>query len=285
MYATYSSQECGGELSAIARQGSGSACRSLYGGFVKWDMGKERDGSDSIAVQLATEKHWEELVILVAVVSSRQKETSSTTGMRDSVETSELLKHRAQEVVPKRIVQMEEAIANHDFATFARITCADSNQFHAVCLDTSPPIFYMNNTSHRIINCVEKWNQFEGTPQVSYTFDAGPNAVMCAPNRKVAGLLLQRLLYYFPPDSSKELSSYVIGDTSILGEIGVKSMKDVESLTAPPEFKSQNSSSIHPGAVDYFICTRPGKGPVVLRNEDQALLNNTTGFPLKNSGS
>ena len=51
--------------------------------------------------------------------------------------------------MPKRIKQMEEAIKNRDFGSFAQLTCADSNQFHAVCLDTSPPIFYMNDTSHR----------------------------------------------------------------------------------------------------------------------------------------
>lgn len=272
-----------GELSAIARQGSGSACRSLYGGFVKWIMGKETDGSDSVAVQLANEKHWEELVVLVAVVSSRQKETSSTTGMRESVETSELIHHRSQEVVPKRIVKMEEAIANHDFQSFSRIACADSNQFHAVCLDTSPPIFYMNDTSHRIISSLERWNRFEGTPQVAYTFDAGPNAVMFVPNRKVAGCLLKRLLYYFPPDSSKSLSSYVIGDTSILGEIGLKSMVDIESLTAPPELQKGSSHPTYPGVIDYFICTRPGKGPILFRNEDQALLNPKTGLPLESS--
>jgi len=44
---------------------------------------------------------------------------------------------------------MEEAIRNRDFASFSQLTCIDSNQFHAVCLDTSPPIFYMNDTSHR----------------------------------------------------------------------------------------------------------------------------------------
>ena len=51
--------------------------------------------------------------------------------------------------MPKRILQMEEAIKNRDFASFTQLTCTDSNQFHAVCLDTSPPIFYMNDTSHR----------------------------------------------------------------------------------------------------------------------------------------
>ncbi|KAJ6795564.1 putative diphosphomevalonate decarboxylase [Iris pallida] len=138
-----------GPLSAIARQGSGSACRSLYGGFVKWQMGNAPDGSDSIAVQLTSESHWDDLVIVIAVVSSRQKETSSTTGMRETVETSALLQYRTKVVVPSRILQMEEAIRSRDFETFAKLTCADSNQFHAVCLDTSPPIFYMNDTSHR----------------------------------------------------------------------------------------------------------------------------------------
>ena len=105
---------------------------------------------------------------MVAVVSSRKKEISSTTGMSQSVETSELLCHRSQEVVPKRVLQMEEAIANCDFGSFAKITCAHSNQFHVVFLDTSPPIFYINDTSHRIINYVERWNQSEGTPEFAY---------------------------------------------------------------------------------------------------------------------
>ncbi|KAK9282907.1 hypothetical protein L1049_011132 [Liquidambar formosana] len=268
-----------GKLSAIARQGSGSACRSLYGGFVKWIMGKDEKGSDSIAVQLADEKHWDDLVIVIAVVSSRQKETSSTTGMRETVETSMLLQHRAKEVVPKRILQMEEAIRNRDFASFAHLTCADSNQFHAVCLDTCPPIFYMNDTSHRIISIVEKWNRSEGTPQVAYTFDAGPNAVMIARNRKVAGVLLQKLLFYFPPQPDTDLNSYVIGDKSILKDAGLEGMKDVEALPPPPEIKDNIPAQKYKGDVSYFICTRPGKGPVLLSDESQALLNPESGLP------
>ncbi|KAF3434482.1 hypothetical protein FNV43_RR25585 [Rhamnella rubrinervis] len=268
------------KLSAIARQGSGSACRSLYGGFVKWIMGKDEKGSDSLAVQLADEKHWDDLVIVIAVVSSQQKETSSTTGMRDTVETSLLLQHRAKEVVPKRILQMEEAIKNRDFASFAQLTCADSNQFHAVCLDTSPPIFYMNATSHRIISLVEKWNRSEGTPQVAYTFDAGPNAVMIARNRKTAGLLLQRLLFYFPPNSDADLNSFVVGDKSIiLQDAGIEGLKDIEALPPPAENKDNIPSQKYRGDVSYFICTRLGRGPVLLLDESKALLNLETGLP------
>lgn len=57
-----------GELSEIARQGSGSACRSMYGGFVQWIMGKKDDGKDSVAQQVEPETHWPELRILVLVV-------------------------------------------------------------------------------------------------------------------------------------------------------------------------------------------------------------------------
>lgn len=57
-----------GELSAIARQGSGSACRSVHGGFVQWLMGQQEDGKDSVAQQVAPESHWPELRILVLVV-------------------------------------------------------------------------------------------------------------------------------------------------------------------------------------------------------------------------
>ncbi|KAF7149375.1 hypothetical protein RHSIM_Rhsim03G0099400 [Rhododendron simsii] len=191
-------------------QGSGSACRSLYGGFVKWNMGKNDDGSDSVAVQLADEKYWDDLVIIIAVVSSRQKETSSTTGMRETVETSKLIQHRAK---------------------------------------------------------------------VAYTFDAGPNAVLIARNRKVAALLLQRLLFHFPPHPDTDLDSYVIGDKSILQDAGVKDINDVEALPPPPEIKDNIPAQKYMGDVSYFICTRPGRGPVLLGDESLALLSPETGLP------
>jgi len=83
-----------GELSQFARMGSGSACRSLYGGFVAWEAGTKADGSDSYAVQVAEEAHWPEIVILVLVVSAHRKPIGSTDAMQISVQTSDLLKAR-----------------------------------------------------------------------------------------------------------------------------------------------------------------------------------------------
>ncbi|KAK7062603.1 Peptide chain release factor 1, mitochondrial [Paramarasmius palmivorus] len=82
------------QLSLIARQGSGSACRSLFGGYVAWEMGSKPDGSDSHAVQVAPHTHWPDLHALICVVNDAKKGTSSTSGMQRTVETSPLLQHR-----------------------------------------------------------------------------------------------------------------------------------------------------------------------------------------------
>ena len=168
-----------GELSTIARQGSGSACRSLYGGFVAWRAGtKETNWTDSVAEQIEDEHHWPELRALILVVSDAKKDTSSTDGMSTSVATSELLAHRATTVVPARMLAIEQAYRHKDFTAFGELTMKDSNQFHATCLDTYPPIFYMNDVSRMIIKLVHLYNEWAGEIRVAYTFDAGPNAVL-----------------------------------------------------------------------------------------------------------
>jgi len=55
-------------LLTASRQGSGSACRSMYGGFVEWTVGSRDDGTDSIAKQIATEQHWPNMHVLILVV-------------------------------------------------------------------------------------------------------------------------------------------------------------------------------------------------------------------------
>lgn len=75
------------------------------------------------------------------------------------------------------------------------------------------------------------------------------------------------------------LSSYVIGDKSILKDAGIQDIKDVDALPPPPEIKDKIPAQKYKGEISYFICTRPGRGPVLLTDESQALLNPETGLP------
>ncbi|RKF71962.1 Diphosphomevalonate decarboxylase [Golovinomyces cichoracearum] len=166
------------DLSRIARQGSGSACRSLFGGYVAWQMGTQPDGSDSVAVEIAPSSHWPNMRALILVVSGAKKDVSSTSGMQVTTATSELFKRRVEIVVPNHMEMMQRAIMSKDFELFAKVTMSDSNSFHATCLDTFPPIFYLTDTSRAAIRLVDHLNKINNRTLAAYTFDAGPNAVI-----------------------------------------------------------------------------------------------------------
>ncbi|XP_062923132.1 diphosphomevalonate decarboxylase [Mobula hypostoma] len=244
-----------GELSEIARQGSGSACRSMYGGFVQWSMGVKEDGSDSIAQQIEPETHWPELRVLVLVVNAEQKSVSSSSGMQTSVKTSPLLKYRA-EIVPQQMAKMIEAIKQRDFETFGQLTMKDSNQFHATCLDTFPPIFYLNETSKCIINLVHRYNSYFGQTLVAYTFDAGPNAVVYTLEQHVDEFV-EVVKHYFPPEEN--------GDQFLKG-------LPVKSVALPEPLKSSVHMDPIRGGIRYIINTQVGPGPQLIEDINQHLV-------------
>uniref|UniRef100_A0A4W3IWT2 Diphosphomevalonate decarboxylase n=1 Tax=Callorhinchus milii TaxID=7868 RepID=A0A4W3IWT2_CALMI len=245
-----------GELSEIARQGSGSACRSMYGGFVQWVMGEKTDGSDSIAQQIKPESHWPELRVLILVVSAERKPVGSTTGMQTSVKTSPLLKHRAEKIVPERMKEMTEAIQCRDFESFAQITMKESNQFHATCLDTFPPIFYLNNISRRIINLVHKYNSHHGETRVAYTFDAGPNAVIYTLHQHVEEFV-EVVKHFFPPEEN--------GGQFLKG-------LPVKSVSLSEQLKSSIQTDPVKAGIQYIISTKVGPGPQLMEGPNHHLL-------------
>lgn len=174
----YKLPQSSSEISKIARKGSGSACRSVFGGYVAWEMGELEDGSDSKAVEVAPLEHWPNLKATILVVSADKKDTPSTSGMQTTVQTSDLFQWRIKEVVPLRFEQMKKTILDKNFKEFADLTMKDSNSFHATCLDSFPPIFYLNDTSKKIIKLIHLINEFYNEVIAAYTFDAGPNAVI-----------------------------------------------------------------------------------------------------------
>lgn len=260
-------EEYEGQLSTIARQGSGSACRSLYGGFVAWRMGGSKpDWSDSLAQQVADENHWPELRALILVVSDAKKDTSSTAGMSTSVATSELLKHRAASVVDKRMEAIEKAYLEKDFATFGQITMADSNQFHATCLDTYPPIFYMNDISRSAIRLVHVYNTWAGVVRAAYTFDAGPNAVIYTLD--AFAVELGALMLHFYP----EYGDKYVNNTEYFAQIKAHHL-DAGILEAAEKTGRTPTT----GDVKMIYFTRAGPGPQTLPMSE-ANLDPTTGL-------
>lgn len=76
------------------------------------------------------------------------------------------MQHRAESVVPHRMDEMIDVIRRKDFPAFAELTMKDSNQFHASCLDTYPPIFYLSSVSQQVIHLVHRYNRHYGETRV-----------------------------------------------------------------------------------------------------------------------
>ena len=167
------------ELSRLARRGSGSAARSIPGGFVEWQAGTSDE--DSFAFSIADPSHWD-LVDCVAIVSAAHKKTGSTEG-HTIAPTSPLQAARVADV-PRRLEICRKAILERDFSAFASIVELDSDMMHAVMMTSTPALHYWKPASMDVMDCVRQWRA-EGM-QVCYTVDAGPNVHVLCPGPEAA---------------------------------------------------------------------------------------------------
>jgi diphosphomevalonate decarboxylase len=163
------------EVSMIARIGSGSATRSVFGGFAEWKAGARPDGRDSYAIQIAPATHWPELRNVVAIVDAGRKKIGSEEGMKITASTSRIYPMQLKGK-PRRLTMMKSAIMNRDIAVFATIAMEDSDLMHLCMKDSRPSIVYLNGTSQKIKVFVRNYNAKKNAIVAGYTFDAGPNA-------------------------------------------------------------------------------------------------------------
>ena len=160
-------------LSRLARRGSGSACRSIPGGFVEWLPGA--GDADSYAVCLAPPGHWD-LADCLAVVSREHKATGSARG-NTLAGTSPLQAARLADA-PRRLDLCREAILQRDFAALAAVAELDSDLMHAVMMTSTPALFYWQPATLGFMGAVRE-ARAKGLP-ACYTVDAGPNVhVIC----------------------------------------------------------------------------------------------------------
>ena len=165
------------ELSIIARQGSGSACRSLWGGFVEWRRGARDDGLDSHGLPLAPASHWD-VAMVVAVVATGRKDVGSTEGMERSRLTSALYGTWVDQAEGD-VAEGRAAILARDLERLGRVMESSTFKMHATMMASDPPLLYWQPAT---VACLHEVFALRKRGVGAWvTMDAGPQVkVLCA---------------------------------------------------------------------------------------------------------
>jgi diphosphomevalonate decarboxylase len=174
-------------LSRIARLGSGSACRSIHGGFVEWSPGGRDE--DSYATQLAPADHWD-LVDIIAIVSTEHKQVGSSMG-HPLAFTSPFYQARLG-TVQVTLQRVRRAIKERDFPTLGDLMEEEAISLHVAAMTSTPSVLYWLPGTIGVMHALRRWRQ-DGGPVGYFTMDAGPNVHVIA-ERAHAVRLEARLL-------------------------------------------------------------------------------------------
>lgn len=160
------------ELSVLARRGSGSAARSLFGGFAEMLSGRAPDGSDCHAVALDSDPAWDLRMVIAIVGGGARKKHASTDAMQHCAETSPLYAGWIASVAGD-IEIARNAIATRDLDTLGRVAEASALAMHAAAIASRPAIIYWKPET---LACLEVVNGLRDSAVHAYaTMDAGPH--------------------------------------------------------------------------------------------------------------
>lgn len=169
------------ELSKLARIGSGSASRSIYGGFSEWIKGQDHDSSFAVPVDDA---QWD-IGMLFIIVNDAVKEVSSRDGMRRTVETSPFYEGWLSSL-DDDLSEMKLAISERDLEKVGRIAERNALKMHATTLGANPPFTYWTAESMTAMNAVRDLRKKGYTAY--FTMDAGPNVKLICKQTQLSEL-------------------------------------------------------------------------------------------------
>jgi diphosphomevalonate decarboxylase len=169
-------------LSRLARRGSGSASRSIAGGFVEWQKGYDDASSYAVPIDRAD---WGVRMIVVGVDRNRKK-ISSREGMKRTVATSPFYPVWISEA-EKDLAAMKQAVRQHNLKDIGRIAEANALKMHALMLAADPPFCYWEAGTMTAMHCVHELRA-QGTV-CYFTIDAGPNVKIICDDADVARVL------------------------------------------------------------------------------------------------
>ena len=179
------------ELSCLARRGSGSATRSIYGGFVQWHQGKDNSSSFAEAID---ENPSLPIRLISVVISKQAKKISSTEGMKHAVSTSPFYAQWPQ-VVHCDMQTMLQALKTQDLEAVGRIAENNCLAMHALNWTSRPAFSYFTKETLQIINLVHKLRSRGYCAY--YTIDAGANVKVITSLQDVAAVQ-QQIQLNFP---------------------------------------------------------------------------------------
>lgn len=164
------------ELSILARQGSGSASRSIPDGFVEWMDGNTSDTSFSQSIFSA--EHWD-MMDIIAIVSKEKKEVTTSEGQK-RVESSIFFQTRLTHIQEK-IKLCKKLMSERNFSEFGKLVEMEALELHAIMLTSWPSLIYWLPQSLYVMKSVQKWRK-EGL-QVYFTVNTGQDIhILCQKN-------------------------------------------------------------------------------------------------------
>ncbi|MDD4628609.1 MAG: diphosphomevalonate decarboxylase [Candidatus Peribacteraceae bacterium] len=170
------------QVSVLARLGSGSAARSIYGGFSALKAGEGKEIGSSAAIQIAPEDHWL-LHDIVIIPSHDEKKVGSTEG-HALASTSPFYEQRVEDIRRKRQPECVDAVLKRDFEKLQRVTEEDALDMHHVMETSTPSLKYLTADTHRIVAAIKDLRTKEHLP-VLFTMDAGPTVhLLCTDEAK-----------------------------------------------------------------------------------------------------
>jgi diphosphomevalonate decarboxylase len=164
-------------LSAWARRGSGSAARSIPGGFVVWHAGSAPDGSDSFAESIAPPGHWD-IALVIGIAATGPKADSSTLAMNRTRDTSPYYRAFIDSTA-HWLAEAQQAVHARDIEKLGDIAEHSALAMHAATLAARPGILFFNPTTTAALHQVRQWRR-DGIG-AWFTCDAGPQPkVLCS---------------------------------------------------------------------------------------------------------
>lgn len=157
-------------LSRLARRGSGSACRSIFGGFVEWEKG--HDDQSSYAHPISSDGFEDHLAMIFLLLNEQKKDVSSRDGMRRTVETSSFYQGWLDSVEAD-LYQLKQAIKTKNFQLLGETMEQNGLKMHGTTLAARPPFTYWSPDSLKAMQAVRDLRN-QGIP-CYFTMDAGPN--------------------------------------------------------------------------------------------------------------